>query len=36
MLSGTFGTEFWEGDAMKQKLVKKSAFSLHGVQAFSE
>ena len=32
----TVGTEFWEGDATKQKSVKKSAFSLNGVQAFSE
>ena len=30
------GTEFWEGDATKQKSVKKSAFSLNEVQALSE
>ena len=30
------GTEFWEGDATKQKSVKKSAVSLNGVRAFSE
>ena len=30
------GAEFWEGDATKQKSVKRSAFSLNGVQAFSE
>ena len=28
--------EFWEGDATKQKSVKRSAFSLNVVQAFSE
>ena len=31
-----FGAEFWEGDATKQKSVKRSAFSLNGFQAFSE
>ena len=30
------GVEFWEGDATKQKSVKKNAFALNGVQAFSE
>ena len=30
------GAEFWEGEATKQKSVKRSAFSLNGVQAFSE
>ena len=29
-------TELWEGDAMKQKSVKRSAFSPNVVQAFSE
>ena len=30
------GREFWEGDATKQKSVKKSAFSLNEGKAFSE
>ena len=30
------GAEFWEGDATKQKSMKRSAFSLNGFQAFSE
>ena len=32
----SFGMEFGEGDATKQKSVKKSAVSLNGVRAFSE
>ena len=32
--SWLFGTEFWEGDATKQKSVKRSAFSLSEVKAF--
>ena len=31
-----FGTEFWEGDATKQKSVENSPFSLNGDQACSE
>ena len=30
------GTDFWEGDAMKQKSVKRNAFSLNEGKAFSE
>ena len=30
------GTEFGEGDAAKQKSVKRSAFSLNQSEAFSE
>ena len=31
-----FGTQFGEGDAMKQKSAKRSAFSSHEGRAFSE
>ena len=33
--AGLIGTEFWEGDATKQKSVKRSAFSLNHSKAFS-
>ena len=32
----TLEPKFWEGDATKRKSVKRSAFSLNGVWAFSE
>ena len=35
-MTTAFGTEFGEGDEMKQKSMKRSAFSLNHVKAFSE